>query len=127
MLFGGYHFATNIIPHSHHAFNLMQSLVAVLALASLMVLVAHHHRREGGLLTQPQEEMILIGAVGLFWIALLIGFRAYRQSGDVGVGGSSNRGRSRERGGDAAGGGGKPPYPCSGDSAYCIIEEWSYY
>jgi len=104
----------------------MQSCVAVLALASLMVMIAHHHRREGGLLTQPQEEMILMGAFGLFWIALLIGFRAYRQPGPTGVGGSSNRGSNRDRGGDAAGGG-KLPYPCSGDSAYCIVEEWSYY
>lgn len=30
--------------------------------------VAQHHVREGHLLTQTQEEMILIGGFGLFWL-----------------------------------------------------------
>ena len=30
--------------------------------------VAQHHMREGHLLTQTQEEMILIGGFGLFWL-----------------------------------------------------------
>ena len=30
--------------------------------------VAQHHLREGHLLTQTQEEMILIGGFGLFWL-----------------------------------------------------------
>ena len=29
--------------------------------------IVTHHRRNGQVLTQDQEEMILIGAVGLFW------------------------------------------------------------
>jgi len=125
ILFGGYHFATNMIPHSLHAFNFMQSFVAVVALASLMVLVMHHHRQEGGLLTQAQEELILICSFGFFWIALLIAFRAYRQQGGAMMGNGVGSSHSNSnRGGDT---GGKRPYPCSGDAAYCIVEEWSYY
>ena len=30
--------------------------------------VSQHHLREGHLLTQTQEEMILIGGFGLFWL-----------------------------------------------------------
>ena len=30
--------------------------------------VAQHHMREGQLLTQTQEEMLLIGGFGLFWL-----------------------------------------------------------
>jgi hypothetical protein len=30
--------------------------------------VSQHHMREGHLLTQTQEEMILIGGFGLFWL-----------------------------------------------------------
>ena len=33
-----------------------------------MFRVAQHHMREGQLLTQTQEEMILIGGFGLFWL-----------------------------------------------------------
>lgn len=33
-----------------------------------MLRVAQHHMREGQLLTQTQEEMLLIGGFGLFWL-----------------------------------------------------------
>ncbi|KAK0486986.1 hypothetical protein EDD18DRAFT_656303 [Armillaria luteobubalina] len=33
-----------------------------------------HHRREGQLLTQTQEEMILIAGLGLFWVGKCLFF-----------------------------------------------------
>ena len=33
-----------------------------------MFRVSQHHMREGHLLTQAQEEMLLIGGFGLFWL-----------------------------------------------------------
>ena len=73
------------------AFTLAQTSVAILAIGTLMILyvikswrsiisapntcvlltcyhsIVTHHRRNGQVLTQDQEEMILIGAFGLFW------------------------------------------------------------
>ena len=37
-----------------------------------MFRVAQHHMREGQLLTQTQEEMILIGGFGLFWLGTYV-------------------------------------------------------
>ncbi|TFK55719.1 hypothetical protein OE88DRAFT_653116 [Heliocybe sulcata] len=60
-----------LMPSNLHVFTLMQTAVATLALSGLMVLVVMHHRRSGGLLTHAQEETILIGAFGLFWLGTL--------------------------------------------------------
>ncbi|KAF8076403.1 hypothetical protein FPV67DRAFT_1406461, partial [Lyophyllum atratum] len=48
--------------------HLTQTTVAILAICSMMFLVTMHHRRDGQLLTQTQEEMVLICGFGLFWI-----------------------------------------------------------
>ncbi|KAF4574594.1 hypothetical protein EYR36_005942 [Pleurotus pulmonarius] len=53
---------------SMQAFHLTQTSVAILAISSLLFLVTMHHRREGHLLTQSQEEMVLIGGFGLFFM-----------------------------------------------------------
>lgn len=61
--------------------NLTQTTVALLALAAVTILVVAHHRTQGQFLTQTQEEMVLIGAFGLFWLALLVTLRVIRQRG----------------------------------------------
>jgi len=131
----GAHIVARFVPHTLHVFNLMQSSVAILALASLAVLVVTHHRSNGQFLTQTQEEMILIGSFGLFWFAVLIAIRAFRQMGAVDVGGVATNtdvssamqtgGRNRGEAGFTAGR--RRPYPCDPNSAYCVVEEWSWY
>ncbi|KAL1755430.1 hypothetical protein FB107DRAFT_213520 [Schizophyllum commune] len=105
------------------AFHYTQATLAVLSILAMMVLVTLHHRREGHLLTQTQEEMMLIGGFGLFWLAAYMGWRAVRQrsTGDA-VAPSTGSG-----GGGAVGSRGGWPSPCSGNDYYCIIEEYTYY
>ncbi|OBZ76160.1 Ubiquitin-conjugating enzyme E2 8 [Grifola frondosa] len=129
----GAHAVMKFIPSSLQTFNLMQSSVAILALASLAVLVVAHHSRNGQLLTQTQEEMILIGAFGLTWFAILIALRAFRQrTVDPGLAaqtdlvsatqaGRTGNELAREPGLTA----GRFPYPCSSDSVYCVVEDGS--
>ncbi|RPD67125.1 hypothetical protein L227DRAFT_569309 [Lentinus tigrinus ALCF2SS1-6] len=58
--------------------------------------------------------MVLITAFGLLWFAVLLGWRAMQQ-------------RTMSPG-DAAGfTPGRRPYPCSSDSVYCVVEEWTYW
>ncbi|KAK0242798.1 hypothetical protein EDD85DRAFT_303274 [Armillaria nabsnona] len=95
---------------SLHAFHLTQTSVAMMAIASLMLLVMLHHRHEGQLLTQTQEEMILIAGFGLFWVG---------RAGTMGATSSSRRGAGFT--------GGALPYPCSADDIYCVVEEWSFF
>jgi len=153
IVFGGYYVVTNMIPHSLRtlyacplqitvnddcfvvAFSMIQTMVALLALGTLIFLVLQHHEREGQLLTHAQEEMILMGAGGLFWIAILIAFRAYRQrGGEMGVStgslspagartGVDLRDTPRNRAAAAAARGS----PCDENGRYCIVEEWMYY
>lgn len=126
------HIILAFIPDSFHIFNMMQSSVALLALASLAVLVVTHHRRDGQLLTQLQEEMILVGAFGLFWFAVLVAFRASRQGGgtssgaEVGLQRAAQSGRQAGRS-EPQSAGGRRPYPCSSDSYYCVVEEYGWY
>jgi len=135
IVFGGYYVVTNMMPHSLLAFSMIQTMVALLALGTVIFLVLQHHEREGQLLTHAQEEMILMGAGGLFWIAVLIAFRAYRQrGGEMGVStgslsppgartGASLRDTPRNRAAAAAARGS----PCDENGRYCIVEEWMYY
>ncbi|KAI0081815.1 hypothetical protein K474DRAFT_1656216 [Panus rudis PR-1116 ss-1] len=108
----------------------MQSSVAILALAAVAVLVVMHHRSEGRMLTQTQEEMILIGAFGLTWFAILVGVRAYQRVGVDpslamhGKGASSQPNAVSSAVGDDAW---KRQYPCDSNSVYCVDEEWSWY
>jgi len=131
IVFGGYQLISSL-PASHHVFNLAQTSVAILALVALVFLVAQHHMREGQMLTQTQEEMILIGGFGLFWLAMLIAYQTYRNGGFGSTGAAQSpvvdvRGagqRSGTAGGGSGGAGGQRP--CSPDAAYCVVEEWSY-
>ncbi|TRM67577.1 hypothetical protein BD626DRAFT_479200 [Schizophyllum amplum] len=105
------------------AFHFTQATLAVLAILGMMVLVTLHHRQEGHLLTQNQEEMMLIGGFGLFWLAAYMGWRAMRQrSGGDALAESSSGGAV-----GSGGGSGRWPYPCSSNDIYCIVEEYAYY
>ncbi|KAI0939175.1 hypothetical protein AcV5_000666 [Taiwanofungus camphoratus] len=129
------HVLIRLIPPSLHTFNLMQSSVAMLALASLSVLVVMHHRRNGQFLSQTQEEAILIGAFGLFWFALLVAWRAFQQRsmdpasvGETSLASATQSERAgRELTTEPGFTGGRRPYPCPNDAVYCVFEEWSYY
>ncbi|KAF7433454.1 hypothetical protein PC9H_005406 [Pleurotus ostreatus] len=127
---------------SMQAFHLTQTSVAILAISSLLFLVTMHHRREGHLLTQSQEEMVLIGGFGLFFMVLtacfvVVSFHkaamlAWRGSqtrsiapgaaGEVGL--SAASGSSRRDPGFTSG---ARPYPCSPDDVYCVVEEWTFW
>ncbi|KAI0303234.1 hypothetical protein BC826DRAFT_984170 [Russula brevipes] len=120
------------LPSNMRAYTLAQASVAILAIGFLMVFVVAHHRRSGQVFTQDQEEMILIGAFGLFWFAFLVAWRAVRQrwsfEGEMGIGGVPNSPSRRQPGftGNARGGGYKS-WPCSRYDVDCVVEEWSFY
>jgi len=115
------------------AYTLAQTSVAILAIGSLMVFIVTHHRRSGQVFTQDQEEMILIGAFGLFWFAFLVAWRSIRQrwsfEGEMGMGGGAPNAPRRQPGftGNAGRGGYKSSWPCSRYDVDCVVEEWSYY
>jgi len=138
LIYGAYHLASRSIPHSLHALNFIQTLVAILALASVIVLVSRHHRSEARFLTNAQEDILIIAASGLFWLAVLVAWRAYRHGGggsetvggmiDSALQGSqATRGSGTSRAGGAATGRGRGQSPCSPNAVYCVVEEWSVY
>ncbi|KAJ7638826.1 hypothetical protein FB45DRAFT_903963 [Roridomyces roridus] len=105
--------------------------VAILAVGGLIYLIAMHHRRDGGLLSQNQEETILIVGFGLFWMAVLLGWQALKagSSTEVPIRGlegvpAGTQGVRRERPVGLP----RPvrPYPCSYDDAYCVVEEYTF-
>jgi len=94
-----------------------------------MCSVTVHHRREGQLMTQTQEEMVLIAAFGLFWVATLLAWRAFtHRSVDLGRAGEVDTPRA-SAGGQREPGftGGARPYPCSSDDLYCVVEEYTFF
>ncbi|KAF8897547.1 hypothetical protein BD779DRAFT_386240 [Infundibulicybe gibba] len=103
------------LSSSLNLFHLTQTSVAILAIAALMFLVTMHHRRDAHLLTQTQEEMVLIGGFALFWMASLLAWRGFSSHGsDLSYG----------SGGGRAGFGSSP---CSSDDVYCMVEEYTYF
>ncbi|KAJ7700112.1 hypothetical protein B0H17DRAFT_925803, partial [Mycena rosella] len=80
------------------------------------------HRREGHLLTQTQEEMLLVFCFGLFWMAALLGWRALRAQGGHP---SSSAGQMLEPAGIS--GQAVRPYPCSIDDVYCVVEDYTFF
>lgn len=102
------HYMTKLISSSH-AFHLTQTSIAVVSIALLVVMITMHHRMEGQLLTQTQEEAVLIGGFVLLWIAVLVAWRAFTTKN---VGGSQTLAEM--------------PSPCSSDVGYCIVEEYYY-
>ncbi|KAG7096946.1 hypothetical protein E1B28_004344 [Marasmius oreades] len=127
------HMLTKLLSSSY-AFHLTQTTIAMLSIAALMFLVSFHHRREGHVLTQTQEEMVLIGGFGLFWLAMILGWRAFSHGGRI-SGGSDYSFRGHESPSQASmsgqrgdvGEGRNFPYRCSRDDIYCVVEEYSYY
>ncbi|KAH8118268.1 hypothetical protein DFH11DRAFT_659735 [Phellopilus nigrolimitatus] len=145
------HHAIKRMPESMHVFTLTQTSIAIIALASLMLLVAANHRRQGQVLTQTQEELLLLVAFGLFWLSAFVAYRAFGQrrhtDGDglhppypamtpPRTGGMERQdglnpqrqqrppqrvGTQTERPGE------NPGWPCSGDAFRCVVEEWTYY
>ncbi|KAF8484295.1 hypothetical protein JB92DRAFT_3029858 [Gautieria morchelliformis] len=118
------HIFHRFIPTSHFAFSLTSTSVAILALSSLAIMTVAHHTRQGQVMTQTQEEMLLIGAFGLFWLSFLVILRAFRNrhaphEDPVASGVSVSTSVTST---------GKPKRPewCSGDAAYCVVEEWKY-
>ncbi|KAI0750841.1 hypothetical protein C8Q80DRAFT_534359 [Daedaleopsis nitida] len=121
------HLVIRLVPSSVQTYSLMQTAVAILAIASLAVLVVTHHRRAGDLLTIMQEEMVLITAFGLMWFAILLGWRAYQQRGVAPGDAAGADLASPSRTGREGFTPDRRPYPCSSDSVYCVVEEWSYF
>ncbi|THH14683.1 hypothetical protein EW146_g5678 [Bondarzewia mesenterica] len=131
-VFGGYAILQGI-PQTMHALTMSQTSVAMFAISSLMVFIVLHHRRSGNVLTESQEEMILIGALGLFSFAVLVAWRAITQQGVVGITGETSLtdATSKSRGGSARWPsrltGRRRPWPCPPGDDYCVVEEWSYF
>ncbi|KAI0719518.1 hypothetical protein C8T65DRAFT_635585 [Cerioporus squamosus] len=127
------HLVMRLVPSSVQTYSLMQTAVAILAIASLGVMVVTHHRRNGNMLTHMQEEMVLITAFGLLWFAVLLGWRAMQQrtmspgdaaGTDLASASRAGRGANPYNEGFTPG---RRPYPCSSDSVYCVVEEWTYW
>ncbi|KAG6335640.1 hypothetical protein ID866_3456 [Astraeus odoratus] len=148
------HLIMKFMPQSIQVIHLTQTSVTALAIGALIFFVVKHHRSEGErrILTQEQEELVLIAAFGAFWLAFLLAMKAYNQSSiDVDlahprhafspstgtaetnvVGAGSRRppaahSPSRDRYGDRPRTGYRKEYPCNPNDAYCVVEEWAFY
>jgi len=94
-----------------------------------------YHRKNGHLLTQGQEEILLIGGFGMFWVAVLLAWRALtHRNVDKGIAGAldsiaiTQPARALVRKIDPEPSfSGLRPYPCSSDDIYCVVEEWSFF
>ena len=92
-------------------------------------------------MTQTQEEMLLIGAFGLFWlckrefakgephvdifIAFLVILRAFRSRGvEPVVGGTDSAAAAAPMA--RTGGTSRRPDWCGPDDVLCVVEEWKY-
>ncbi|KAG1907171.1 uncharacterized protein F5891DRAFT_359787 [Suillus fuscotomentosus] len=66
------HVIMKFLPHSVQVIHLTQTSVTILAIGALIVLVVKHHRTAGEnrVLSQGQEELILIAAFGAFCLPL---------------------------------------------------------
>ncbi|KAG2367366.1 hypothetical protein BDR07DRAFT_1272443 [Suillus spraguei] len=77
------HIIMKFMPHSIQVIHLTQTSVAMLAIGALIILVVKNHRsgeeNRGGL-SQGQSELVLIAALGAFWLAILLAMRAWNQS-----------------------------------------------
>lgn len=110
------HILHKFIPATHFAFSLTSTSVAILALSSLAIMIVAHHTRQGQIMTQTQEEMLLIGAFGLFWLSFLVILRAFRARGETTVVSSVAKTSAVST---------RPEW-CRADDALCVIEEWRY-
>jgi len=120
------------LPDNFYAFTMAQTSIAIIALSAIMLITVAHHHRRGQAMTQTQEEMLLIGAFGLFWLAVLVALRAFGQRDDptaldhglmparTAAGDAYRRTvRSRPEASSS--------WACGGDAYRCVVEEWGYY
>jgi len=145
------HVIMKFMPQSIQILHLTQTSVTIIAIAALVFLVVLHHRSESGrVLSQTQEEMIIIAAFGAFWFAFLIAMRTFNQSSvDVNLAHPRNMFSPGARESAAAASGvqanaggyrgahdgryGQPQagfrnsHPCNPNDAYCVVEEWTFY
>lgn len=154
------HIIMKFLPHNIQVIHLTQTSVTALAIGALIFLVIKHHHHnhtaEGRMLSRNQEELILIAALGAFWLALLLAMRAFNQpsvdlnlahprhlfsassgtaeSNVVGAGGrrapAAYEAPSAERNAAAYGRpktGYRKEHPCSPYDPYCVTEEWAFY
>ncbi|KAF7292466.1 UBIQUITIN-CONJUGAT-2 domain-containing protein [Mycena chlorophos] len=107
-----------------HIFHLSQAGLAMLAVAGLIYLITMHHRQDGQLLTQTQEEALLIACFAVLWMSVLVGWNALR--GGEATGGEKLPQQAAELREIRRSGGMREmrPYPCTADSDYCFVEEY---
>ncbi|KAJ6485034.1 hypothetical protein C8R47DRAFT_1130617 [Mycena vitilis] len=99
-----------------------------MAVSGLIFLITMHHRRDGHLLTQTQEEMVLIFCFGLFWMSVLLAWHWLRsQSGDPIMTDETDAGVPAVRRDSYRPARQVRPYPCSIDDAYCIVEDYTFF
>jgi len=117
------HTVTKLL-NSLYAFHLTQTSVAILGICGFMLLIAmnHQHGEEQHLMTQMQQEMVLIVGFGLLWIAVSLGWKAITGQGMSESPGFRSEVQPHNRGGSL-----NRPYPCTDDDIYCIVEEYSYF
>ncbi|KAI6113666.1 hypothetical protein EV401DRAFT_1982248 [Pisolithus croceorrhizus] len=145
------HIIMKFLPQSMHVVHLTQTSVTILVILALIFFVVRHHSQEGRILSRTQEELVVIAALGAFWLALLLAMRAYNQSSIdvdlahprhlfspssgnaetnvVGAGGRrAPAGYSAREGyGDRPKTGYRKEYPCNPNDVYCVVEEWAFY
>ncbi|KZP17265.1 hypothetical protein FIBSPDRAFT_1046949 [Athelia psychrophila] len=124
------HLAMYLVPDSIHALSLAQTALALLAIASLMVMINMQQRTEGNVLSQAQGEVVMIAAFGIFWFAIRLCWRAMHQGeyhpGTIGTL-NARRAMSHAR----APGYGRASAPRAhygwGAEEVVVVEEWDYY
>ncbi|KAL9712727.1 ubiquitin-conjugating enzyme E2 H [Leucoagaricus gongylophorus] len=121
-LFAG-HYATKLMS-SVYALHLTQTSVALLAIASLIVLVTVHNRRGAEFLSQTEQEMILVGGIALFWIAALVAWRGFRGESSIS---SSLANPTTMVANSKAGSKFSNDWPCGPNDVYCMVEEYNYW
>ncbi|EJT98293.1 hypothetical protein DACRYDRAFT_24741 [Dacryopinax primogenitus] len=73
------HFLMPLLPVSPTVLRWIEVLVGFMALSWLTSLLYNDYRRGGMLLSSAREELLLVGAFGLFWLAVAAIFRAWHR------------------------------------------------
>jgi len=73
------HFIMPMLPVSHDTLRWVEVIVGFMALSWLTSLLYNDYRRGGMLLSAAREELLLVGAFGLFWLAVAAIFRAWHR------------------------------------------------
>lgn len=73
------HFIMPLLPVSPTMLRWVEAIVGFMALSWLTSLLYNDYRRGGMLLSSAREELLLVGAFGLFWLAVAAIFRAWHR------------------------------------------------